>query len=97
MITYEVRVSLDPALVERYERYMIEKHIPDVLDTECFAEAHFERSPAGGYRVRYIAKTQADVDRYLAGHAQVLRDDWAREFPTGATVAREMWELVHEW
>lgn len=74
---------------------MKEHHLRDVLGTGCFVSATLERTGAGKYRTLYHAPTQDDVDRYLREHTALLRGDFAKQFPTGVKLEREIWtELV---
>jgi hypothetical protein len=97
MVTYEVTTTVDSRLVEDYERYMRQVHIPDLLATGCFHGAALTRSATGRYRVRYEAPTEADLERYLTTHAARLRDDFASHFPVGVTAAREVWIAIQSW
>lgn len=91
MITYEVTAIVDPALTAQYERYMTSKHLADVLSTGCFVEAVLERGAAGKYRARYVAQSEADLERYLRDHTAEKRADFASHFPTGVQLTREVW------
>jgi len=97
MVTYEVTTIVEPRLIEAYERYMRQVHIPDLLATGCFHGAAFTRSAVGRYRVRYEAPTEADLERYLATHATRLREDFASHFPGGVTASREVWVAIQSW
>lgn len=97
MVIYEVITIVEPDLVEDYERYMRERHVPDLLATGCFHAAELARSAPGRYRMRYEASTQADLDRYLQEHATRLRQHFASHFPRGATVSREVWVAIQRW
>jgi len=97
MVTYEVTTIVDPRLVDAYERYMRQVHIPDLLATGCFHGAALTRSAVGRYRVRYEAPTEADLERYLATHAMRLREDFAAHFPEGITASREVWVALQSW
>jgi hypothetical protein len=97
MVTYEITTTVDPQLVEAYERYMRQVHIPDLMATGCFQGAALTRSALGRYRVRYEAPTEADLERYLATHATRLREDFASHFPEGLTVSREVWIAIQSW
>ena len=97
MVTYEVTTTVEPRLVEAYERYMRQVHIPDLLATGCFHGAALTRAAIGRYRVRYEAPSQADLDRYLATHATRLREDFASHFPDGVTASREIWVAIQAW
>ena len=97
MIAYEVTVDVDEALVERYITYMKQRHIPQILATRCFAHAELDRATATRFRQRYLAASLADLELYLERHAPALRADFAREFPAGATLSREIWEECGRW
>jgi hypothetical protein len=84
-------------LVEAYERYMRERHIPALLDTGCFLSAAFARIAPGRYRMRYGAATAVDLERYFAAHAQRLRAEFVAEFPEGITLEREVSEVLQVW
>lgn len=36
MVTYEITATVRADLCDAYEKYMAERHIPDVLDTGAF-------------------------------------------------------------
>ncbi|HEU5217445.1 MAG TPA: DUF4286 family protein [Gemmatimonadales bacterium] len=97
MIAYEVTVELDEALVDRYVAYMKSHHIPALLATGCFAHAELDRANETRFRVRYLAATLGDLERYLEEHAPALRLDFDAHFPSGTRVSREIWEEVHRW
>lgn len=92
-VTYEVSVFIDPALAERFERYMLDRHIPEVLATGCFTGATLERSSPGEYRTRYEAAADSDVDRYLAQYTADLRADFVAHFPE-ARASRARWTAL---
>ena len=97
MITYEVTATVDASLIDAYERYMRDRHIPDVLASGCFVGASFARSEAGRYRIRYEVRDRAVLDRYVAEHAPRLRADVERHFPSGVTLGREVWDVLESW
>ena len=97
MHTYEVIVTIEPTLVERFERYMRRTHIPEILTTGCFRKVRFERTGDTVFRTAYMAESRGDVDRYLREHTAHFRDDFAKHFPAGVTAERRVWEEVEEW
>lgn len=96
MVTYEVTTIVEPPLIEAYERYMRQVHIPDLLATGCFRGAALTRSAVGRYRVRYEA-SEAGLERYLATHADRLRKDFTFHFPDGVSASREIWSAIETW
>lgn len=97
MLTYEITAIVRPDLCDAYERYMRERHIPDLMQTGAFAAASFSRSAAGRYRIRYEAKTRQALDKYLAEHAPRLREHFTDTFPTGIELVREEWTVLESW
>ena len=97
MIAYEVTCEVAPSLASAYERYMREQHIPEVFATGCFHYTVFSRSAPGRYRTSYLARTQADLDRYLQHHTEALRADFAAHFPEGVSLSREVWVTLEQW
>ncbi len=97
MVTYEVHAEVEPYLAEAFQRYMVLKHIPEILATGRFAAIDFERGAQGRFRTRYQAASQADLDDYLERHTQAFREDLARNFPEGVTARRETWDTIQRW
>lgn len=97
MIIYEITAAVRADLVEKYEKYMRERHIPDLLETGYFRAAHFTRSAENRYRTRYEARDQTALDQYLKNDAERLRADFLEHFPEGVTVTRDVWEVLEVW
>lgn len=96
IVTYEITAAVEAPYVEAYERYMRERHIPDLLATGCFVGASFSRS-GRRYRIRYEALDRATLDRYLAEYAPRLREHFNSSFPEGVEVTREEWDVIETW
>lgn len=97
MVTYEITATVRSDLCDDYERYMRDTHIPDLMRTGSFVAATFGRSAPGRYRIRYEAKSRADLDAYIAAHAPRLRAHFGATFPAGIELSREEWEIVESW
>jgi hypothetical protein len=97
VIAYEVTADVEEGLVEGYMQFMRARHIPAILATGCFSHGEFNRATETRFRQRYLAETLADLERYLERHAPALRADYAREFPEGTTIGREIWEELDRW
>ena len=94
MITYEVTADVDEGLRDSFERFMIDRHIPDLMATGCFASATLSRTALGRYRARYEAHDRESLDRYLKEHAAGHRGHVMETFPGGIAFEREEWEVL---
>lgn len=97
MVTYEITAQVREDLIPRYEAYMRDRHIRDVLATGFFASASFGRSSEGRYRIRYEAFDQTALDEYLKSDAAALRQHFTDHFPEGIELSRENWTVVQTW
>lgn len=97
MIIYEITAMVRADLVESYEKYMRERHIPDLLETGFFRGAKFARAGENRYRIQYEAHDQAALDEYLNTEAARLRADFLAHFGEGIAVSRENWEVLQIW
>lgn len=93
MITYEVSATVPVEVLDKYDQYMIGKHISDVMATGCFTGATYYRD---GTRRRtiYEAMDQESLDRYLKNDADRLRRHFAEQFQGNVTLTREVWEAM---
>jgi hypothetical protein len=94
MVIYEITAVVQAELVEEYEKYMRDRHIPDLLATGYFSGAYFTRARENHYRVHYQANNQESLDKYLSLDAKRLRADFLTHFPTGVELSREIWEVI---
>lgn len=97
MTTYEITATVRADISADYERYMRERHIPDLLATGAFHAASFATAGPGRYRIRYEARDRTALDRYLDEHAPRLRAEFDAHFADGVTLAREIWESIALW
>lgn len=97
MITYEVTATVREDLRGRYEVYLRERHIPDVLLTGLFEGAALLRDDDGRFRVRYEVADREALERYLVTHAPRLRADVTAHFPDGLAFERAVWSGLMAW
>jgi hypothetical protein len=95
MIIYEITATVHSDVTAEYERYMVDRHIPDVLAAGGFLTAEMSRSD-NCYRIRYLTDDRSILDAYLAGPADEMRADFIRNLPSGVKLEREIWEVVAE-
>lgn len=96
MIRYEVTLECSTETAPALERWMRNRHIPEVLATGCFTGAHFDEAD-GRFRTVYQAAARPHLDRYLAEHADRMREQFRQHFPDGVAVSRETWEELQSW
>ena len=97
MKIYEITAIVRQDLRDDYERFMQNRHIPDLLATGHFFEASFERAVPGRYRIRYAAPTSEALAEYLEEHAPQLRQEFIDRFPEGIDVEREEWVVLQQF
>lgn len=97
VVRYEVTLDVDPAQAGMVERYMRERHIPEILATRCFQRIRFERSSPTRFRTCYEAGSAADLERYLSRHAEHFRADFRATVGEAARPSREHWTELQHW
>jgi hypothetical protein len=97
MIIYEITAKVRLDLCEKYETYMRETHIQDLLDTGAFSGASLAKGDAGIYRIQYEAYGREELDRYLKEHAPSMREDVDKHFPEGVETSRAEWTVIEKW
>jgi hypothetical protein len=96
-VIYEITAIVRAELVDAYEKYMRERHIPDLLATKYFSAAYFTRTLENRYRIQYHARDEDILREYLNKDAERLRADFNKHFPEGIEVSREVWIVLHSW
>jgi len=96
-LLYEVTLEVDPESAEAVERYMRERHIPDIWATGCFRRIRFDRAGPTTFRTCYEAGSRRDLDRYLDDHAPGFRAEVVAHFPAGISITRLIWGPVATW
>lgn len=93
MLIYEITAIVATDSVAEYERYMVDRHIPDVLATGRFAAAFIARN-GNEYRIGYHCNSQADMDQYFANDAEHLRADFESHFRDKVSITRNVLDIV---
>jgi hypothetical protein len=92
-----VRLEVEPGLTDAVERFMRDRHIPEIWATGCFRTIRFERAGPTTFRTCYYAAPSSDLERYLRDHAANFRADFGTQFPSGVSIARSVWNPVADW
>lgn len=96
-VSYQVTATVEPQLVDGFERFMVGDHIPALMATGCFAAAAIVRLGPGRYRMCYDAESRAELDRYFETAATQVRGEFTARFPSGIVLERETGDLLGEW
>ena len=103
MLIYNVTVNIDHEVHQEWVQWMREVHIPDVMATECFVESRFSKvmvdNDQGGetYSIQYLAKSQADLDRYQKEHATALQKDHTQKYEGKFAAFRTLLNVVEQF
>ena len=100
MILYSVTINVNDTIHDEWVEWMRKKHIPEVMDTGCFASAEMFRivspEPDDGttYGIQYAAKDILDYEKYQIEHAAILqtklKDKYGRNFTSARTVMESL-------
>jgi hypothetical protein len=80
MIIYNVTIKVAAAIADQWLKWLLEEHIPDVMQTGCFSSHKVVRllevddTEGPTYAIQYNAESKADYNRYIEMYASVLRD-----------------------
>lgn len=90
MIIYNVTVNVEPHIAEAWLQWLLNEHIPEVLQTKCFTNYKVARllevddSEGPTYIVQYYAETKTEYNRYIELYAPEMRkrtfDKWGDHF-----------------
>ena len=92
MIVYEVIAQAADDIADEFEEYLLDRHIPDVMETGCFESFELFREVLK-FQVRYTLDSHEKLDHYIEHHAQALRADVAEHFPQELSFERHVWQL----
>lgn len=90
MIIYNVTVKVEAQIAEAWLNWLLNEHIPDVMQTNCFVDYKVVRllevddSEGPTYATQYFAESKADYNRYIEIHAPKMRklliEKWGEQF-----------------
>lgn len=93
-VSFEVTAEVRADLRDTFRQYLIEEHIPDLMNTNAFAEATISVSEDAHLRIRYEAKNRDLLNAYFEDHAPRLRQSLSERFPDGIKLSRVIWEEI---
>ncbi|MFL5811803.1 MAG: DUF4286 family protein [Flavisolibacter sp.] len=95
-IIYNVTVKPELQVADKWLQWLINVHIPEMLETKCFFDYRLVRlievdeSEGPTYAVQYYARSKSDYNRYMELFASALRkknlDKWGQQVLAFTTV-----------
>ena len=89
-VIYNVTVKVDRQIASAWLKWLLEEHIPDVMETGCFMDARVvkllevDERDGPTYAIQYEASSKADYNRYIELHAPEMRkrsfEKWGEQF-----------------
>ncbi len=102
MRIYNVTVHVGPSVEADWLNYMVNQHIPDVMNTGCFTQARISKIESdqdqGGlsYSIQYTANSKERLQEYHLNFAPQLQADHLQKFGQKCLAFRtEMEVLAH--
>ena len=93
---YTVYIAVDEDRADEWEEWLEDVHIPDVMDTGCFAHATMARDAAHdtphrrAYRIVYTARSEAAFDEYQQHHVDALQADHTERYEGAFEASRDI-------
>ncbi len=100
---YVVILAIDGSRATDWVKWMIDVHIPEVMETGCFVKATMVRDADGdragrvGYRCYFRSATDADLDRYHNEYAKELQARHTGRYGNSFTARREVLPVVTQF
>ena len=100
MIIYNVTVNIDNDVADEWLKWMVDVHIPDVLNTGLFLENHIYRLIAdensGGisYAVQYHCESMNEYEKYKQNFAVDLQAAHAARYKDKFVAFRTLLEVI---
>lgn len=97
MITYQVKITINPEVEEAWLKYMKTEHVPDVIATglvRSFQILKPEIEEAHTYYYHYQFESSADYEKYRKEFAPKLKAHPQQKFPNQFTATRQLFKWV---
>ena len=100
MILYSVTINIEPDFAQKWEQYMREEHIPDVMATGYFEGYRMTRllqpEPDSGitWNIQYECVSMAQLNIYNEKAAPALQADHTKQFEGKFVAFRTILEVV---
>lgn len=102
MYIYNVTVNIEDSVHHEWRKWMIETHIPDVLNTGLFLGNKFcrvmiDEESGTTYSIQYFIKDLESYQLYQQMYAPALQKEHAEKFKGKFVAFRTMLEVIEEF
>ena len=103
MIIYNVTINIDDSVHDKWLAWMMEKHIPEMMETGKFYKAKIVKvlvvEEMGGttYSIQYFTESKDTLESYYKEDAPRMREEGARLFGDKMLAFRTELELLKEF
>lgn len=103
MIIYNVTINIDDSVHDKWLAWMMEKHIPEMMETGKFFKAKIVKvlvvEEMGGttYSIQYFTESKDTLESYYKEDAPRMREEGARLFGDKMLAFRTELELLKEF
>ena len=102
MIIYNVTINIDDSVHEEWLEWMMEEHIPQVMETGKFFKAKIVKvmvveETGSTYSVQYFAENKEKLNEYYKEHAPALREEGLKRFGDKMLAFRTELEILKEF
>ncbi len=99
MYTYSVKSRVNNEVVTAWQKFFVEHHLQDLINTECFTHYQFRRSehedPMSTYFIAdYYFESMKDLERYESLFAKELKQDVRKRFAGKFHSERSIYRLL---
>jgi len=101
-LLYNVTVLVAHDAVDGWHEYMAKYHILDVMNTKCFESfklsqlRYVDEKDGLTFAIQYVAKSEADFERYNVEFAPALQKEHKEKFGEKALAFRTVMDILHE-
>ncbi|MBS1729412.1 MAG: DUF4286 family protein [Bacteroidetes bacterium] len=101
MLIYNVTIQPSWDIHDAWKKWMVEVHLPEMMETACFTKFHFcrlldiDESDGPTYTVQYFAENRKQYNEYIRHFSPVLRQKGLDLWGNKMIAFRSLMDVVH--
>lgn len=103
MIIYSVTVSIPKEIAAEWKTWMLDKHIPDVMNTGCFEQFSMQQlldplvdEAEDTYNIQYACPSMKTLALYQQHFAPALQAEYKQRYESKFTIFRTVLQRLAE-